>query len=95
MLPIPSDAHWMPLAAIIQLPTMWLMGQRLGLGDPVRDRRLARGSADLASRPRDRLLAAHCPCRRHRGRRAGSRNHLHGQPDNLALYQPSAWPPSG
>ena len=26
MLPIPSNAHWMPLAAIIQLPTMWLLG---------------------------------------------------------------------
>src|SRR5450631_2182353 len=25
-LPIPSNAHWMPLAAIIQLPTIWLMG---------------------------------------------------------------------
>ena len=26
MLPIPSNAHWMPLAALIQLPTMWLLG---------------------------------------------------------------------
>src|SRR5664279_2003801 len=26
ILPIPSNAHWMPLAAIIQLPTMWLLG---------------------------------------------------------------------
>src|ERR1035437_9399640 len=26
MLPIPSNAHWMPLAAVIQLPTMWLLG---------------------------------------------------------------------
>ena len=26
MLPIPSNAHWMPLAAIIQLPAMWLLG---------------------------------------------------------------------
>jgi 4-amino-4-deoxy-L-arabinose transferase-like glycosyltransferase len=26
MLPIPSNAHWMPLAAILQLPTMWLLG---------------------------------------------------------------------
>ena len=25
-LPIPSDAHWMPLAALVQLPTMWLLG---------------------------------------------------------------------
>jgi hypothetical protein len=25
-LPIPSNAHWMPLAELIQLPTMWLMG---------------------------------------------------------------------
>ena len=26
MLPIPSNAHWMPLASIVQLPTMWLLG---------------------------------------------------------------------
>lgn len=26
ILPIPSNAHWMPLASIIQLPTMWLLG---------------------------------------------------------------------
>jgi hypothetical protein len=26
MLPIASNAHWMPLAAVIQLPTMWLLG---------------------------------------------------------------------
>ncbi len=26
MLPIPSNAHWMPLASLIQLPTMWLLG---------------------------------------------------------------------
>jgi hypothetical protein len=25
-LPIPSNAHWMPLASIVQLPTMWLLG---------------------------------------------------------------------
>lgn len=25
-LPIPSNAHWMPLAAVIQLPTIWLLG---------------------------------------------------------------------
>ena len=25
-LPIPSNAHWMPLASVIQLPTMWLLG---------------------------------------------------------------------
>ena len=26
ILPIPSNAHWMPLASIVQLPTMWLLG---------------------------------------------------------------------
>jgi len=26
MLPIPSDAHWMPLAAIVQVPFIWLLG---------------------------------------------------------------------
>jgi len=25
-LPIPSNAHWMPLASVVQLPTMWLFG---------------------------------------------------------------------
>jgi hypothetical protein len=25
-LPIPSNAHWMPLASLVQLPTMWLLG---------------------------------------------------------------------
>ena len=28
-LPIPSNAHWMPLASIVQLPTMWLLGPTL------------------------------------------------------------------
>ena len=26
ILPIPSDAHWMPLAAIVQVPFIWLLG---------------------------------------------------------------------
>jgi hypothetical protein len=26
MLPIPSNAHWMPLASLVQLPPMWLFG---------------------------------------------------------------------
>ena len=26
MLPIASNAHWMPLASLVQLPTMWLLG---------------------------------------------------------------------
>ena len=26
VLPIPSNAHWMPLASLVQLPTMWLLG---------------------------------------------------------------------
>jgi hypothetical protein len=26
MLPIPSNAHWMPLASLVQLPFMWLLG---------------------------------------------------------------------
>ena len=26
VLPIPSDAHWMPLAAIVQVPFVWLLG---------------------------------------------------------------------
>ena len=26
ILPIPSNAHWMPLASLVQLPTMWLLG---------------------------------------------------------------------
>ena len=25
-LPIPSNAHWMPLASLVQLPSMWLLG---------------------------------------------------------------------
>ena len=26
ILPIASNAHWMPLASLVQLPTMWLLG---------------------------------------------------------------------
>ena len=26
VLPIPSNAHWMPLAALVQVPFIWLLG---------------------------------------------------------------------
>ena len=28
ILPIPSNAHWMPLASIVQVPFIWLLGDR-------------------------------------------------------------------
>ena len=55
VLPIPSNAHWMPLASIVQVPFIWLLRpDRLRVGAAVRDPRLDRGAADLGDRPRRR-----------------------------------------
>jgi hypothetical protein len=89
ILPIPSNAHWMPLASIIQLPTMWLLGPTpLGSVIPF----LLAGSL---SAPLTWLVA--------REMGAGNRIALAAgiavavpaataiymaQPDNMSLYQP-------
>jgi Dolichyl-phosphate-mannose-protein mannosyltransferase len=88
-LPIPSDAHWMPLAAIVQLPTMWLLGPTpLASALPF----LFVGS--LAA-PMTWLLAREVGCSGRVAVAAGimvavpAATILYmAQPDNLALYQP-------
>jgi Dolichyl-phosphate-mannose-protein mannosyltransferase len=88
-LPIPSNAHWMPLAAIIQLPTIWLMGPTpLASAIPF----ILFGS--LAA-PMTWLLAREIGCSSRVALLAGIAVAVPGaatlfmaQPDNLALYQP-------
>ena len=89
ILPIPSNAHWMPLAAIIQLPTMWLLGPTpLASAIPF----VIIGS--LAA-PMTWLLAREIGCSPRVALLAGiavavpaAATLFMAQPDNLALYQP-------
>jgi hypothetical protein len=89
ILPIPSNAHWMPLAAIIQLPTMWLLGPTpLASAIPF----MIVGS--LAA-PMTWLLAREIGCSPRVALLAGiavavpaAATLFMAQPDNLALYQP-------
>src|SRR5450830_307094 len=89
ILPIPSNAHWMPLAAIIQLPTMWLLGPT-----PVASAIPFAIIGSLAA-PLTWLLARDIGCSRRVAMLAGMAVALPAattlfmaQPDNLALYQP-------
>src|ERR1035437_2095648 len=89
MLPIPSNAHWMPLAAVIQLPTMWLLGPTpLASTLPF----LLIGS--LAA-PLTWLLAKEIGCSPRIALAAGiavavpaATTIFMSQPDNMSLYQP-------
>jgi hypothetical protein len=88
-LPIPSNAHWMPLAAIIQLPTMWLLGPT-----PLASAIPFAIVGSLAA-PMTWLLAREIGCSPRTALAAGiavaipaAATIFMAQPDNLALYQP-------
>jgi hypothetical protein len=89
ILPIPSNAHWMPLAAIIQLPTMWLLGPT-----PLASAIPFAIFGSLAA-PMTWLLAREIGCSPRVALLAGiavavpaAATLFMAQPDNLALYQP-------
>ena len=89
MLPIPSNAHWMPLAAVIQLPTMWFLGPT-----PLASAIPFALVGSLAA-PMTWLLAREIGCSPRVALAAGIAVAVPGaatvymvQPDNLALYQP-------
>jgi hypothetical protein len=89
VLPIPSNAHWMPLAAIIQLPTMWLLG-----ATPLASAIPFAIVGSLAA-PMTWLLAREIGCSPRVALAAGiavaapaAATIYMYQPDNLALYQP-------
>ena len=53
VLPIPSNAHWMPLASIVQVPFIWLLGPTaFASALPFALHRGARRAAGLGDRPR-------------------------------------------
>ncbi len=89
VLPIPSNAHWMPLAEVIQLPTMWLLGPT-----PLASAIPFALFGSLAA-PMTWLLAREIGCSPRIALAAGIAVAVPGaatlymvQPDNLALYQP-------
>ena len=89
MLPIPSDAHWMPLAAIIQLPTMWLMGPTPWASA------IPFAIVGSLAAPLTWLFAREIGCSPRIALAAGiavaapaAATIYMAQPDNLALYQP-------
>ena len=91
MLPIPSDAHWMPLAAIIQLPTMWLMGPTTWASA------IPFAIVGALAAPLTWLFAREIGCSPRIALAAGiavavpaAATIYMAQPDNLALYQPLA-----
>ena len=72
VLPIPSNAHWMPLASLVQVPFIVVFGDGgLGVRAPVRAHRRARRAADLGDRPRRRRAPARGDRRRRPGRGPG------------------------
>jgi hypothetical protein len=88
-LPIPSNAHWMPLASIIQLPTIWLLGPT-SLASTIPFAILGALAA-----PMTWLLAREIGCSPRVAMAAGiavaapaAATLFMAQPDNLALYQP-------
>jgi hypothetical protein len=89
VLPIPSNAHWMPMAAIIQLPTMWLLGPTpLASAIPF-------AIIGSMAAPMTWLLAREISCSPRVALLAGiavavpaAATIFMAQPDNLALYQP-------
>jgi hypothetical protein len=88
-LPIPSNAHWMPLASIVQLPTMWLLGPT-----PLASVIPFAIIGSLAA-PLTYLLAREIGCSSRIALIAGvalaapaAATIFMAQPDNLALYQP-------
>ncbi len=89
VLPIPSDAHWMPLAAIVQLPTMWLLGPT-----PLASAIPFAVVGSLAA-PMTWLLAREIGCSPRVALAAGiavaipaAASMFMAQPDSLSLYQP-------
>jgi hypothetical protein len=89
ILPIPSNALWMPLASIIQLPTMWLLGPT-----PVASAIPFAIIGSLAA-PMTWLFAREIGCPPRVALLAGiivavpaAATIFMAQPDNLALYQP-------
>jgi hypothetical protein len=89
MLPIASNAHWMPLAAVIQLPTMWLLGPTT-LASIIPFTVLGSLSAPLTW-----LLAREIGCSPRVALAAGiavavpaAATIFMAQPDTMALYQP-------
>src|SRR4029453_5655100 len=88
-LPIPSNAHWMPLASIIQVPFLWLLGQTAvasalpfaligALAAPL-TWAIAR---DAGARSAVAIGAAGLICM------PGLMTVFMAQPDNFSLYQP-------
>jgi hypothetical protein len=88
-LPIPSNAHWMPLASIVQLPTMWLLGPT-----PLASALPFMILGALAA-PMTWLIAREIGCSPRIALAAGiavavpaAATLFMCQPDNLALFQP-------
>jgi hypothetical protein len=89
ILPIPSNAHWMPLASLIQLPTMWLLGPT-----PLASMLPFITAGSLAA-PLTWLVAREAGADERVALAAAAAVAIPGavaiymaQPDNMALYQP-------
>ena len=90
-LPIPSNAHWMPLAALVQLPAMWLLGPTplasaipfILVGSLIGPLTWA-FAREAGCSPRVSLLSGIAMAA------PGAASIYMAQPDNMALYQPLA-----
>ena len=90
VLPIPSNAHWMPLASLVQVPFIWLLGpDRVASALPFALAGAFAAPLDLADRPRRRARrrsSRSAPASSPRSRRCSLVYMV--QPDNFSLYQP-------
>lgn len=89
VLPIPSNAHWMPLASIVQVPFIWLLGPT-----PVASA-LPFAIAGAVAAPLAWVIARDAGAGAHVAVGAGILTAIPGlslaymtQPDNFSLYQP-------
>ena len=89
-LPIPSNAHWMPLASLVQVPFIWLLGPTaIRVRAAVRDHRRVLGAARLGDRTGCRRAAMGIDRGRDPGRDADAAVPVHGAARQL-LAVPAA-----
>ena len=87
VLPIPSNAHWQPLAAIVQVPLLWLLGpSTTAAALPFWLAAAARGVAHVAIGRDAGMPSWQAACAGLSWRCPGGLAPYLGQPDNFALF---------
>ena len=89
VLPIPSNAHWLPLASFLQAPFIAVLGPTaIASAPPDGPDRLAHRAAHVAHRPRRRRPADRGAARASLPRSRRPATVFMAQPENFAILQP-------